>query len=57
LNELRSTLQSRLQAAFCDGARFGRDLEAVYRAMWRRHCGISLAECGLPLILSDEGVL
>ncbi len=57
LNELRSTLQSRLQAAFCDGARFSRDLEAVYRAMWRRHCGVSLAECGLPLILSDEGVL
>lgn len=57
LNELRSTSRSRLQAAFCDGARFGRDLESVYRAMWRRHCGVSLAECGLPLILSDEGVV
>ncbi len=57
LNELRSTSRSRLQAAFCDGARFGRDLESVYRAMWRRHCGVSMAECGLPLILSDEGVV
>ena len=57
LNEMRSSLRSRLQAAFCDGARFSRDLEAVYRSMWRRHCGVSLRECGLPLILSDEGVV
>lgn len=57
LNEMRSTLRSRLHAAFCDGARFSRDLEAVYRAMWRRHCGMSLQECGLPLIQSDAGVI
>jgi predicted O-linked N-acetylglucosamine transferase (SPINDLY family) len=57
LNEMRSTLRCRLQAAFCDGARFSRDLEAVYRAMWQRHCGMSLTECGLPLIQSDEGVV
>jgi predicted O-linked N-acetylglucosamine transferase (SPINDLY family) len=57
LNEMRSTLRSRLHAAFCDGARFSRDLEAVYRAMWQRHCGISLQECGLPLIQSDAGVV
>ncbi len=56
LNELRSTLRSRLHAAFCDGARFSRDLESVFRAMWRRHCGVSLQECGLPLIQPDEGV-
>ena len=57
LNEMRSTLRSRLHAAFCDGTRFSRDLEAVYRAMWRRHCGTSLQECGLPLIQSDAGVV
>jgi protein O-GlcNAc transferase len=57
LNEMRSTLRSRLHAAFCDGTRFSRDLEAVYRAMWRRHCGINLQECGLPLIQSDAGVV
>lgn len=56
LNQMRSTLRSRLHAAFCDGTRFSRDLEAVYRAMWRRHCGMSLQECGLPLIQSDAGV-
>jgi predicted O-linked N-acetylglucosamine transferase (SPINDLY family) len=57
LNEMRSTLRSRLHAAFCDGTRFSRDLEAVYRSMWRRHCGMSLKECGLPLIQSDSGVV
>jgi predicted O-linked N-acetylglucosamine transferase (SPINDLY family) len=57
LNEMRSTLRSRLHAAFCEGTRFSRDLEAVYRAMWRRHCGVGLQECGLPLIRSDAGVV
>jgi predicted O-linked N-acetylglucosamine transferase (SPINDLY family) len=57
LNEMRWTLRSRLHAAFCDGTRFSRDLEAVYQAMWRRHCGVSLQECGLPLIQSDAGVV
>lgn len=55
LNTLRASLRGRLQAAFCDGARFSRDLESVYRAMWRRHCGATLAECGLPLIQPDSG--
>lgn len=55
LNQMRSSLRDRLHAAFCNGARFSRDLEAVYRAMWRRHCGVSLQECGLPLIQPDAG--
>lgn len=55
LNLLRLSLRGRVQAAFCDGARFCRDLESVYRGMWRRHCGNELAECGLPLILPGAG--
>jgi len=46
LGELRRTLRSRMEASvLMDGPRFARNIEAAYRAMWRRWCGeISLAD-------------
>ncbi|MEI9952187.1 MAG: tetratricopeptide repeat protein [Pseudomonadota bacterium] len=39
LSELRRTLRSRLQQSpLMDGPRFARNLEAVYRDVWRRFC-------------------
>jgi predicted O-linked N-acetylglucosamine transferase (SPINDLY family) len=39
LAELRSTLRQRMQSSpLMDGPRFARNLEAVYRTIWRRWC-------------------
>ena len=39
LAELRRTLRGRLQQSpLMDGPRFARNLESVYRAIWRRFC-------------------
>ena len=39
LSELRQTLRARLeQSPLMDGARFARNLESVYRDVWRRFC-------------------
>jgi len=39
LAELRSTLRSKMQASpLMDEARFAKDLEKVYRQMWREWC-------------------
>ncbi|HEY7090833.1 MAG TPA: tetratricopeptide repeat protein [Tepidisphaeraceae bacterium] len=39
LSELRSTLRARVQKSpLMDGAKFARDVEAVYRSVWRRWC-------------------
>jgi predicted O-linked N-acetylglucosamine transferase (SPINDLY family) len=37
--QLRATLRERFTASpICDAPRFARDLEALYRTMWRRYC-------------------
>lgn len=42
LSALRQTLRVRLeQSPLMDGARFARNIEAVYREVWRRYCGKS----------------
>jgi predicted O-linked N-acetylglucosamine transferase (SPINDLY family) len=39
LGAMRSELRSRIEAsAFCDGARFTRNLEQAFRGMWHRWC-------------------
>ena len=39
VESLRATLRQRLAASpICDAARFTRDLESVYRALWQRYC-------------------
>ncbi|MBL8827888.1 MAG: tetratricopeptide repeat protein [Planctomycetaceae bacterium] len=39
LAELRRTMRERMRERLCDGATFTRQLEALYRQMWRRWCG------------------
>jgi predicted O-linked N-acetylglucosamine transferase (SPINDLY family) len=39
LANLRQTLRDRMRTRLCDGAAFTRNLEGLYRAMWRRWCG------------------
>lgn len=40
LQELRSTLRQRMQGSpLMDGPRFARNVEGIYRAMWRTWCG------------------
>ena len=55
LIHLRNSLRSQMERTVCNGERFCRDLEGVFRSMWRRHCGMSLQESGLPLIDSSAG--
>jgi predicted O-linked N-acetylglucosamine transferase (SPINDLY family) len=38
LADLRAQLRERVQIGLCDGGTFTRQLEEVYRAMWRRWC-------------------
>jgi predicted O-linked N-acetylglucosamine transferase (SPINDLY family) len=39
LTELRATLRSRMEASvLMDGGRFAREIEGVYRSMWRQWC-------------------
>ncbi len=39
LAKIRATTRQRLAASYvCDGKRRRRDLDRIYRAMWRRHC-------------------
>ena len=39
LADLRRTLRARLRASpLMDEARFARDMEALYRGMWRKWC-------------------
>jgi predicted O-linked N-acetylglucosamine transferase (SPINDLY family) len=38
LVRLRAELRDRMLATICDAARFTRELEAAYRAMWQRWC-------------------
>jgi len=41
---LRATLRTRFaQSPICDAPRFARDLEALYRELWRRHCASAAA--------------
>jgi predicted O-linked N-acetylglucosamine transferase (SPINDLY family) len=50
LIQLRQSLRSQMEQTVCNGERFCRDLEAVFRSMWLRNCGMSIQESGLPLI-------
>jgi len=48
LSGLRQTLRARLlQSPLMDGARFARNLESVYRDVWRRFCA-NATQSGLP---------
>lgn len=55
LIQLRQSLRSQMERTVCNGERFCRDLETVFRSMWRRNCAMSLQESGLPLIESLTG--
>ncbi len=50
LCELRRTLRTQMRETVCDGRRFARDLEAILRGLWRRHCGMHPADCGVHFI-------
>ncbi len=50
LIQLRQSLRNQMEQTVCNGERFCRDLEAVFRSMWLRNCGMSIQESGLPLI-------
>jgi predicted O-linked N-acetylglucosamine transferase (SPINDLY family) len=38
LATLRQTLRDRLRTHLCDGVTFTRNLEGLYRTIWRRWC-------------------
>jgi predicted O-linked N-acetylglucosamine transferase (SPINDLY family) len=55
LVQLRRTLRSQMLKTVCNGVQFSQDLESVYRSMWRRYCGLSSEQSGLPLIVPVAG--
>ncbi len=54
LCHLRRSMRQQMIETVCDGVRFSRDLESIYRGMWRRHCGVPVEETGLPLLKRAE---
>lgn len=57
LSDLRRSLRTQMQRTVCNGEQFSRDLESVFQAMWRRHCGMTVEDSGLPLILPAKRTL
>lgn len=55
LSRLRVATRGQMRDSVCSGKRFAAELEAVYQSMWRRFCGQSLADSGLPLLSVTSG--
>ncbi|MFO0427468.1 MAG: tetratricopeptide repeat protein [Planctomyces sp.] len=50
LCEMRRSLRDRMKATVCNGKQFARDLESVYRQMWRRYCGVAFDQGQLRIL-------
>jgi protein O-GlcNAc transferase len=54
LCEMRRTLRDRMRATVCNGRQFARDIELVFRQMWRRYCGVPVDEKLFQLLAAEE---
>jgi len=57
LCHLRRSMRQQMIETVCNGVRFSRDLESIYRAMWYRHCGVPVEETGLPLLKRAKAIV